>query len=327
MPRHAITSGSSAKDGLQWVPVDPVAAAQTGEAATQARETFDAVPESRQHVVTFTLNVEQRAGGTIETKPALTLRAPAADLHAQPILLAHQVDVTGSGAWKATPVLLVGDKAVGGTPYGPGGVQTADNSGAGGIGNRLNQMFGGDRQRSAEIAAVWLDVTMTSPDGRAETARREVFDRLALSPAGTAPSRRRRCGRSPGGQSPCRAYGRHGVRRHGGTPERRRRLAARVAAAAPILRDEALRARLAKGDAKGIPVDRLKRIGMASAPRLRAAAGGAPLVAAIRRGGRPGAGAVNPPSTRRARDWPSRQSAARQGGDPRWTAVWTRPAP
>jgi hypothetical protein len=40
-------------------------------------------------------------------------------------------------------------------------------------------------------------------------------------------------------------------------------LAARVAAAAPILRDEALQARLARGDTKEIPVDRLKQIGVA----------------------------------------------------------------
>jgi hypothetical protein len=256
------------KEGLQWIPLDPVAATKVGDAAAPAREIFDAVPESKQHLVTITLNVEQRASGTVETRAALTLRAPAADLHGQPIILAHEVTVTGSGAWKAMPVLLVGDKAVGGTAYGPGGVQTADNSGAGGIGNRLDRMFGGAPSSTADSTAAWLDVTMTSPDGRSETARHEVFDRIgpvargshaestaALQPLAIADNRPRAltavvaCAVTAG-------------------PLNAAALTSRVATAAPILRDEALRAQLAKGDTTGIPDDRLKQIGLAASAAL-----------------------------------------------------------
>lgn len=256
------------KDGLQWIPLNPVAATKIGDAATQARETLDAVPGSKQHLVTFTLNVEQRAGGTIETKPALTLRAPASDLHGQPILLAHQVDVTGSGAWKATPVLLVADKAVGGTAFGPGGVQTADNSGAGEIGSRLNQMFGGAPPATADVTAVWLDVTMTSPDGRAETVRREVLDRIGLvaraaHSESSAPLR-------PVALAEGRPTALTAVMACAVTagPLDAVVLTSRVAAAAPILRDEALRAQLARGDTKAIPDDRLKQIGLATSAAL-----------------------------------------------------------
>lgn len=256
------------KDGIQWVPVDPVAATKIGEAAAPERETFDAIPESRQHVVTFTLNVEQRASGNVETRPAMTLRAPAADLHGQPILLAHQVDVTGSGAWKATPVLLVGDKAVGGTAYGAGGVETPDDSGAGGIGSRLSQMFGGTPTAAAELTAVWFDVTMTSPDGRAETARREVLDRIgpvarAARSEATAPLR-------PVAVAVGRPTALTAVMACAVTagPLNAAALTGRVAAAAPVLRDEALRARLAKGDTKDIADDRLRQIGITTSAAL-----------------------------------------------------------
>ena len=256
------------KAGLQWIPIDPVAATKVGEAATQAREIFDAIPESKQHMVTITLNVEQRTGGAIETKPALTLRAPAADLHAQPILLAHQLDVTGSGAWKATPVLLVADHGTGGTPYGPNGIQATENTGAGGIGSRLNQMFGGASPASADLAAVWFDVTMTSPDGRAETARREVLDRIGPVARenhveSTAPLR----SLTLADNRPTALTAVMACALTAG-PLSVATLAARVAAAGPVFRDEALRARLVQGDTKGIPDDRLKQIGLTASAAL-----------------------------------------------------------
>ena len=256
------------KDGLQWLPVDPVATSRLGEAAADARETFTEIPAARQHTVTIALNVEQRGGGAVDTKPALTLQAPAADLHGQPIMLTHQVDIMGSGAWKATPMLLVGDKASGGTSYGPAGVQSAAEAGAGGIGGRLNQMFGGGPASAAELSAVWLDVTMTLPDGRSETVRREVIDRIgpvareAHSEA-TAPLR-------PVPLAEGRPTALSAVMACAVTagPLNAAVLTGRVAAAVPVLRDEALRARLAAGDTKGISDDRLKQIGLTASAAL-----------------------------------------------------------
>src|SRR5262249_29698342 len=101
------------RDGDRWIPLDPVARNRPGEAAATATETMAEIPEARQHRVTIRFRIETRRGQALKTDDVLTYPTTAAALDGVRVAIALRVERGKLAAWRARPILLVGDRSVG----------------------------------------------------------------------------------------------------------------------------------------------------------------------------------------------------------------------
>jgi hypothetical protein len=181
------------RDGDRWVPLDPTAGKQAGEAVAAAIETYAQVPESLHHRVTFRVKVEQRRGQNLEARDAFVWRSTAAALHGANLLFGHHFDQTPLGQWRATPALIVDGQAYAALSLTAAGLEETNISDAlvgeasrqmRGVG-QISELFGAPAPAPSQtgpavidFTAEWLDVEFTGPDSRAETVRREIVDRI-----------------------------------------------------------------------------------------------------------------------------------------------------
>jgi transglutaminase-like putative cysteine protease len=195
------------RDGDRWIALDPAAAAQPGETATTAVETFAKVPDALQHRVTFRVKVEERRNQSLRERDAFVWTTTAAALHGANVLLANRTDRTPLGRWLATPTLFVDDQAYAALSFtdagldlsvGPGAIVTDASRQVQGV-DAISGMFGqppapvSQPPVGGELTAVSLEVEFTDPSGRSDVVRRSLLDRLgtaarAARKEGTAPA-------------------------------------------------------------------------------------------------------------------------------------------
>jgi len=178
------------RDGDRWVPLDPVTRNRPGEAAATPTETMNEIPETRQHRVTIRFKVETRSGQALKTTDVLTYSTTAAALDGTPAAIEIQVDRGSLGAWRARPVLFVGDRKFGqrwfseaGPLFGSGRTTIVGEAHQqmGQLG-RVTEAFGGPPPASTiDLSAAWIEVEFASPSGVTDTVRRDVFDRIGVA--------------------------------------------------------------------------------------------------------------------------------------------------
>jgi hypothetical protein len=192
------------RDGDRWIPLDPSAASQPGEAVTQASETFAEIPEAMHHRVTFRVKVEQRLNQAREEHDAFVWSSSAAELHATSVILTHQIGQTPLGRWRATPVLVVDQHAYAALSFTDAGLEVPKKAsdslvgeasrqvqGVGGVAGLLGAPAPTSPPAAAaaggELTGVRLEVEFVDPSGRSETVRRDLVDRTgaAARPPGT----------------------------------------------------------------------------------------------------------------------------------------------
>ncbi|MCA9875375.1 MAG: transglutaminase family protein, partial [Anaerolineales bacterium] len=163
--------------GSGWTPLDPsFAVAQPGDVfATPGGGQLAELPDNLRHKVTANLVVEKYSafpvGGTnLYTVEPLTATFNTVALAGEPLVFAHLVDSNYQGglAFSSaehtyTPYFIVGqaETLVEGEAFGE---------------VISNFPFGQDM-----VVAEWLDFTLTAPDGRSETYRRELFDDIGYA--------------------------------------------------------------------------------------------------------------------------------------------------
>ncbi len=182
------------RDGDRWIALDPAAAAQPGETAATAAETFAQIPDALQHRVTFHVKVEERRNGALAEHDAFISPTTAAALHGASVLLAHRIGRTPLGRWLATPVLFVDDHALAALSFTDAGLDVPASAKDALVGEASKQvqgvgaisgLFGAPATPASstpaaggELTAVRLDVEFTDPSGHSETVRRTILDRL-----------------------------------------------------------------------------------------------------------------------------------------------------
>ncbi|MCB8986976.1 MAG: VCBS repeat-containing protein [Ardenticatenaceae bacterium] len=163
--------------GSGWTPLDPsFAAAQPGDVfGTPSGGQLAELPDNLRHKVTANLVVEKYSafpvGGTnLYTIEPLTATFNTVALAGEPLVFAHLVDSNYQGglAFSSaehtyTPYFILGqaETLVEGEAFGE---------------VISNFPFGQDM-----VVAEWLDFTLTAPDGRSETYRRELFDDIGYA--------------------------------------------------------------------------------------------------------------------------------------------------
>ncbi len=178
------------RDGDRWVPLDPVARNRPGEAAVAAVETMAEIPDGRQHRVTIRYRIETRRDQALKTTDVLTFATPAAALDGTPVAIELQVERGSLAAWRARPILQVGDRRLGQrwfTDAGPlfrSGRSTIVGEAHQQMGRlgSVTEAFGGPPAASAvELTAAWIEVEFSTPGGATDTVRRDVFDRIGAA--------------------------------------------------------------------------------------------------------------------------------------------------
>ncbi len=178
--------------GAEWMDLDPmVPGAEPGSSLAVPASTSDALGDELRHKLTFEVLVERVEGDELVTRPSLTYSAYADELHAVPIVFAHLEPsgaeglglalqaLAGTGALRYTPILQVGGRSFVGDEGVEFGVGASD--GGGGLfgDTELLEAEGPDDLiADGEATAEWLEISVESPGGASETARRTVFDRL-----------------------------------------------------------------------------------------------------------------------------------------------------
>lgn len=163
------------QDGSVWVPLDPsFPNAKPGDAMTSADETWTEIPAPLHHRVTIRAVAEERADHSVSTRTVLEHTATAEELNGELVIFRHRLE-TPSG-WTAAPMLQIAERTITGQVVAGGGL-------AGGVQRLGERLFGRRGQPPApvsrgELTAEWLEVDFISPSGRAETVRREIFDRI-----------------------------------------------------------------------------------------------------------------------------------------------------
>jgi hypothetical protein len=181
------------RDGDRWIPLDPVARTRPGEAAAAASETMTEIADAHQHRVTIRFKLETRRGQTLKTTDLLTCATTAAALDGTPAAIALEVEQGGLAAWRARPILQVGERTLGQrwfTEAGPifgSGRSTIVGEASQQVGQlgSVTEAFGGPPAPSAvEMTAAWIEVEFASPAGVTDTVRRDVFDRIGAAARG-----------------------------------------------------------------------------------------------------------------------------------------------
>jgi hypothetical protein len=160
-----------------WVALDPAAAAaglKPGETLAKGAGTWQSIPASESHKVTIQVIREERGPDGLTTREVLRHEARADELDAAEVMFRFDTAQTGAG-WSATPVLLIDARTIRGRPAAGSGVAGA----APDLGARLFKRPGESPEKTAgEVTAMWLEFKFTSPGGKTETVRRDIFDRI-----------------------------------------------------------------------------------------------------------------------------------------------------
>lgn len=181
-----------------WMDLDSTT--QTGEPPCVAAETTDDMPDSAWHTTRLRVMAERQSAGSLVETAVLDTAHRTADLatsrmtfgFGEPMGVLEASDADDSPELTLTPVLRIDDTSIVGDPVHvvrP----AADEGGGGGLGGF--DPFGGGSEPEPlvevdPVTAMWLDIELVEPSGRARTLRSEVFDRLgpAARAAGTAGS-------------------------------------------------------------------------------------------------------------------------------------------
>lgn len=162
------------RSGTAWIALDPsVKDASPGQTFAAAEERWSEIPSTQHHRVAIRIVLEERGAGGLKTNELLRHEATAAELHGAVVTFAHETDGPAL-AGTMTPVLRVDNSVYRGEKIGvtglPGGIP--------GLGGRLFATPGSGSAAEGGLSAEWIVFNFTSPSGRVETVRREVFDRI-----------------------------------------------------------------------------------------------------------------------------------------------------
>ncbi len=178
--------------GGKWRDLDPsFAEATPGRAYAKAEQTFDRVPEELFHRITLRIRVEERTEIGVSSREVLTYSAPAPALSGEHVILVH-LSETWNGPQQAPsseplpapgdsdikPVLTLGQEIVQGQAF----RQVAEPS----VGTTVRSMLGGSSVATGATAE-WLDIELTTPDGRRQTITRGIFDVVGVAQRGQRP--------------------------------------------------------------------------------------------------------------------------------------------
>jgi hypothetical protein len=167
---------AQARTGSTWTDLDTTTA--TGASPCTPDWTGDVLPTELEGRLGIALEVETILDGRAETSVALDAEVPLWAAMLSPITFAfgspaeigsHIAEVLGGSA-RYTPVLVVGDQVVTGSPL----ELPPTTSG-------LEGVFGSDDGPAAEVSGAWLRMTLATPEAAPTTVRSELFDRVGAA--------------------------------------------------------------------------------------------------------------------------------------------------
>ncbi|HKZ92864.1 MAG TPA: hypothetical protein VJZ50_12065 [Candidatus Limnocylindrales bacterium] len=208
--RHVWVQGAI---GAEWRDLDTTTG--DGSAPCEPSEIHETLPDGWAHHVTVAIEVEQRRGDRLETSDSFVYQAPTKDLASSRIAVtfgepAGLVDDGSSpesaararspaGLKYYTPVILVDGLLGTGRPIElppPSGASLGLGEAVGEVIEDLtDELFDGEAPSTHEepvetdpYTAAWIRLELTAPDGRTQTFRSEIFDRIGILArmAGTA---------------------------------------------------------------------------------------------------------------------------------------------